>query len=166
MPKCPLGWQNTLNCPLGWLKHDKVPSWEPKRALKCLLFAPALQKVCACHWWQHIESASQHVMSWVKQTTSVISFSGLIHRIVLKIQWLFSHVCKNKSSGPDGISAFLLQTFAAELTPAWCPVFLMSEDSHLVPALWKKFYHYSHSKETLSHRKQWLQTGGFNFCCH
>ena len=36
MPKCPLGWQNTLN-PLGWLKHAKLPSWEPKRILKCPL---------------------------------------------------------------------------------------------------------------------------------
>ena len=35
--KCPLGWQNTLNCPLGWLKHDKLPSWEPKCMLKCPL---------------------------------------------------------------------------------------------------------------------------------
>lgn len=71
----------------------------------------------------------------------------------LKIQF-FSHVCKKKSAGPDGISAFLLKTFAAELTPAWCPVFQKSADSHLVPALWKKIYHYSHSKETLSYRKQ------------
>ena len=37
MPKCPIGWQNTLNCPLGWLKHDKLPSWEPKHVLKCPL---------------------------------------------------------------------------------------------------------------------------------
>ena len=56
----------------------------------------------------------------------------------LKIQALFSYVCKKKSAGPDGISAFLLKTFVAELTPAWCPVFQRSADSHLVPALWKK----------------------------
>ena len=37
----------------------------------------------------------------------------------LKIQSLYSHVCKKKSTGPDGIS----KTFAAELTLAWCPVF-------------------------------------------
>ena len=58
--KCPLSWQNTLNCPHGWLKHDKlpslvaktwakVPSWEPKRALQCPYFRPCLQKVCARH---------------------------------------------------------------------------------------------------------------------
>lgn len=54
------------------------------------------------------------------------------------IQSLFSQVCKKKAASPDGISAFLLKTFAAELTPAWCPVFQKSVDSHLVPALWKK----------------------------
>ena len=55
MLKCPLAWQNALNCPLGWLKHvkllswvakvpcwvaktrTKVPSWEPKCVLKCPL---------------------------------------------------------------------------------------------------------------------------------
>ncbi len=40
-----------------------------------------------------------------------------------KIQSLFRGVCKKKSTGPDGISAFLLKTCAEELTPVWCPIF-------------------------------------------
>ena len=37
LKKCPLGWQNTLNCPLGLLKYDKLPSWQPKSMPKCPL---------------------------------------------------------------------------------------------------------------------------------
>lgn len=33
---------------------------------------------------------------------------------------------------------FLLSTFAEELTPAWCPIFQQSLDSHTVLASWKK----------------------------
>ncbi len=55
-----------------------------------------------------------------------------------KIQSLFRGVCKKKSTGPDGISAFLLKTCAEELTPVWCPIFQQSIDQHMVPALWKK----------------------------
>ena len=56
----------------------------------------------------------------------------------LKIQAIFNQVCKRKSTGPDGISALLLKTFAEELTPAWCPIFQSSIDFHKVPAIWKK----------------------------
>lgn len=31
-----------------------------------------------------------------------------------------------------------LRSFAEELTPAWCPTFQQSLDSHTLPALWKK----------------------------
>lgn len=55
-----------------------------------------------------------------------------------KVQSLFRQLCTKKSSGPDGISARLLKTCAEELTPAWCPLFQRSLDSHTVPALWKK----------------------------
>ena len=44
MSKCPLGWQNTLNCPHGWLKHDKLPFWELKCMLKCPSFCPCPSK--------------------------------------------------------------------------------------------------------------------------
>ena len=50
---------------------------------------------------------------------------------------VFPNVCNRKATGPDGISAFLLKTFAEELAPAWCPIFQLSVDSHRVPILWK-----------------------------
>ena len=50
---------------------------------------------------------------------------------------VFQHVCSRKATGPDGISAFLLKTFAEELAPAWCPIFQLLVDSHSVPILWK-----------------------------
>ena len=56
----------------------------------------------------------------------------------LRIQSIFKHVCTKKSTGPDGIAALLLKACAEELTPAWCPIFQRSVDSHTVPALWKK----------------------------
>lgn len=55
-----------------------------------------------------------------------------------KIKALFNQVCKRKSTGPDGISTFLLKMFAEELTPAWCPIFQTSIDLLKVPAIWKK----------------------------
>lgn len=39
------------------------------------------------------------------------------------IQLLFKPMCPMKSSGPDGISAFLLKVCAEELTPDWCYIF-------------------------------------------
>ena len=63
------------------------------------------------------------------------------NRIVIdpiRIQSIFNHVCTKKSTGPDSISALLLKACAEELTPAWCPIFQRSVDSHTVPALWKK----------------------------
>ena len=56
----------------------------------------------------------------------------------LRIQSIFKHVCTKKSTGLDGISALLLKACAEELTPAWCPIFQRSVDSHTVPALWKR----------------------------
>ena len=53
---------------------------------------------------------------------------------------VFQHVCSRKANGPDGISAFLLKTFAEELEPAWCPIFQLSFDSHRVPILRKTSY--------------------------
>ena len=50
---------------------------------------------------------------------------------------VFQHVCCRKATGPDGISAFLLKTFAEELAPAWCPIFQLSVDSQWVSILWK-----------------------------
>ena len=51
---------------------------------------------------------------------------------------VFQHVCSRKATGPDGISAFLLKTFAEELAPAWCPIFQLLVDSQRV--LWKTSY--------------------------
>lgn len=79
--KCPrLSWPNC------WKKHSKVPSWGPKRTLKCphgwqntepaswevraccmclsFLFAPALQKVWACHLWYQQWYWYINVLEW------------------------------------------------------------------------------------------------------
>ena len=53
---------------------------------------------------------------------------------------VFQHVCSRKATGPDGIPAFLLKTFAEQLVPAWYPIFQLSVDSHRVPILWKTSY--------------------------
>ena len=53
---------------------------------------------------------------------------------------VFQKVCSRKATGPDGIPAFLLKTFAEELAPAWCPIFQLSVNSHRVPILWKTSY--------------------------
>lgn len=44
----------------------------------------------------------------------------------------------NKAMGTDGMSCFLLKTFADELTPAWHSLFQLSLDLHKIPELWKK----------------------------
>lgn len=44
----------------------------------------------------------------------------------------------NKAAVPDNISAFLLKTFAEELTPVWHQLFQLSTDTHSVPELWKR----------------------------
>ena len=59
---------------------------------------------------------------------------------VYVVTQLFQHVCSRKATGPDGIPAFLLKTFAEELAQAWCPTFQLSIDSHRVPILWKTSY--------------------------
>ena len=53
---------------------------------------------------------------------------------------VFQHVCSRKATGPDGISVFLLKTFAEELALAWCPILQLSVDSNRVPILWKTTY--------------------------
>ena len=64
------------------------------------------------------------------------------------------HICSRKATGPDGISVFLLETFAEELAPAWCPIFQLSVDSHMVPILLENLIYYSCTKEHLPKRKQ------------
>jgi len=44
----------------------------------------------------------------------------------------------NKAMGSDGMSCFLIKTFAEELTPAWHSLFQISLDLHRVLELWKK----------------------------
>lgn len=51
---------------------------------------------------------------------------------------VFKSLCSSKAMGPDGITCFLLKTFAEELTPAWHRLFQLSVDTHTVPKLWKK----------------------------
>lgn len=51
---------------------------------------------------------------------------------------VFRKICTKKSTGPNGISAYLLRVCAEELTPAWCPIFRQSLENYMVPLLWKK----------------------------
>lgn len=69
----------------------------------------------------------------VLETTTDSSFRLLVD--THNIQSLYRHVCTNKST--DGLFAVLIETCAEEFTPAWCPVFQRSVNSHAVPALWK-----------------------------
>lgn len=58
---------------------------------------------------------SSVICDYTKDRIMVIDLSA-----VAKI---FKRPHVKKSSGPDGISAFLLKTFADELSPAWSPLF-------------------------------------------
>lgn len=51
---------------------------------------------------------------------------------------IFKLVHTDKATGPDNMSAFLLKTFAEELTPAWHQLYQLSIDTHSVPELWKR----------------------------
>lgn len=61
----------------------------------------------------------------------ILIYSGDVTRV-------FKNVCSSKATGPDGMSCFLLKTFAKELTPAWHHLFQLSIDTYTVPELWKK----------------------------
>lgn len=50
----------------------------------------------------------------------------------------FKAIKTSKATGPDNMSAFLLKTFAEELSPAWHKLFQLSIDTQTVPVLWKK----------------------------
>lgn len=49
---------------------------------------------------------------------------------------VFKKLNIKKACGPDGISAFMLKTFAEELTPAWSPLYQLSVDTGEIPRLW------------------------------
>ncbi|KAF7644165.1 hypothetical protein LDENG_00226570 [Lucifuga dentata] len=51
---------------------------------------------------------------------------------------VFGKLHTRKATGPDGISAFLLKTFAEELSPAWCPLYQLSIDLGSIPTIWKR----------------------------
>lgn len=51
---------------------------------------------------------------------------------------IFRTMRTNKATGPDNMSAFLLKTFAEELTPAWHKLFQLSVDTSTVPVRWKQ----------------------------
>ncbi len=62
-------------------------------------------------------------------------------RIVIDIPAVvkvFKALHTKKASGPDGISPFILHEFADELAPAWCPLFQLSVDTHVIPTQWKR----------------------------
>lgn len=76
-----------------------------------------------------------------KNVLEIISVTEQDARLVIEPQEVrlpFKHLCTTKATGPDGVSAFLLKTCPEELTPAWCPIFKKSVDSHIIPTLWKK----------------------------
>ncbi|KAK0155032.1 RNA-directed DNA polymerase from mobile element jockey [Merluccius polli] len=63
------------------------------------------------------------------------------NRIVINsetVARVFGGLHTKKATGPDGISALLLKTFARELAPAWSPLFQLSVDSHSIPKVWKR----------------------------
>ncbi|XP_038573076.1 uncharacterized protein LOC119901571, partial [Micropterus salmoides] len=41
---------------------------------------------------------------------------------------MFSHTCPRKTTGPDGISGFLLKSYSEDLAEPWCPIYQMSLD--------------------------------------
>ncbi|KAK0141045.1 RNA-directed DNA polymerase from mobile element jockey [Merluccius polli] len=50
----------------------------------------------------------------------------------------FKTIQTKKATGPDGLSAFILKSFAQELSPVWVKLFQFSMDTYTVPRLWKK----------------------------
>ena len=67
--------------------------------------------------------------------------NGSRDRIVLEphtVTKVFKSIQSNKATGPDNMSAFLLKTFAEELSPVWHKLYQLSIDTHTVPNLWKK----------------------------
>ncbi|KAK0150330.1 hypothetical protein N1851_008575 [Merluccius polli] len=128
---CFYGLYKTLGLHKSCYQHDNT---------KCLITCDELSKANKLNDFFlrfDTQNFSLECNNVLQSITTADPCSGLVVN-PLKIQSLFSHVCKTKSAGLDVISAFLLKTFAAELTPAWCPVFQRSADSYLVPALWKK----------------------------
>ena len=112
--------------------------WSQKRTLLCI---PTISQQFANELNDFFLRFENHDFS--KECNNVMQtiLTDVSCRIVidpLRIQSIFKHVCTKKSTGPDGIAALLLKACAEELTPAWCPIFQRSVDSHTVPALWKK----------------------------
>lgn len=58
----------------------------------------------------------------------------------------FKNVCSSKATGPDGMSCFLLNTFAEELTAAWHCLFQLSTDMNSTRALEKIYYNPNSTK--------------------
>ena len=62
-------------------------------------------------------------------------------RIVIdpqSVSKVFESINTKKATGPDNMSAFLLKTFADELSPVWHRLYQLSVDTHSVPELWRK----------------------------
>lgn len=62
------------------------------------------------------------------------------HRIEIQLETVvktFKCIYTKKATGPDGLSAFILKSFADELSPAWQKLFQLSVDSYSIPKLWK-----------------------------
>ena len=55
-----------------------------------------------------------------------------------QVQSVFKNIQKKHSMGPDELPSCLYKYCSAELTDAWCPIFNLSLESHIVPELWKK----------------------------
>jgi len=64
-----------------------------------------------------------------------------LDRIVIDLHTVtkvFKNMQTTKAMGPDNLSAFLLKSFAEELSPAWHKLFQLSIDTCTIPQLWKK----------------------------
>ncbi len=63
--------------------------------------------------------------------------SDRIDLTVEQVRSTFQQLNQRKATGPDNLSAFILNKFADELAPVWQPIFQMSLDTHVIPDMWK-----------------------------
>ncbi len=63
-----------------------------------------------------------------------------IYAVVDRVRRTFKKLNHRKAIGPDNLNAFILNIFADELAPLWQAVFQSSEDTPVIPEVWKTSY--------------------------
>lgn len=63
-----------------------------------------------------------------------------IDAVVDQVRSTFKKLNHRKAIEPDNLNAFILNIFADELAPVWRPVFQSSEDTPVIPEVWKTSY--------------------------